>query len=92
MYIKRYSLFYSRRMTIDFYYLPGSSPCRAVLLAAKAVGVDLNLKYTDLMKGDQMTPEFLKVMSNKKPNSFVKYLFYNGNYLQPQIILPLYHC
>lgn len=48
-------------MTIDFYYVPGSSPCRAVLLAAKAVGVDLNLKLTELMKGEHLTPEFVKV-------------------------------
>lgn len=48
-------------MPIDFYYIPGSAPCRAVLLAAKAVGVDLNLKITDLMKGEHLTPEFIKV-------------------------------
>lgn len=48
-------------MTIDFYYLPASGPCRAVLLAAKAVGVDLNLKVTDLMKGEHLTPEYVKV-------------------------------
>ncbi|CAH1154994.1 unnamed protein product [Phaedon cochleariae] len=48
-------------MTIDFYYLPGSAPCRNVLLAAKAVGVELNLKYTDIMKGEHLTPEFIKI-------------------------------
>lgn len=48
-------------MTIDFYYVPGSAPCRAVLLTAKALGLDLNLKLTDLMAGEQLTPEFLKV-------------------------------
>lgn len=49
-------------MPIDLYYIGGSAPCRAVLLAAKAVGVDLNLKTIDLMKGEQMTPEYLKVI------------------------------
>lgn len=48
-------------MTIDFYYTPGSAPCRAVLLAAKAVGVELNLKPLDLMKGEHLAPEFVKV-------------------------------
>ncbi|WP_323677962.1 glutathione S-transferase N-terminal domain-containing protein, partial [Halorubellus sp. PRR65] len=48
-------------MTIDFYYAPGSSPCRAVLLTAKAIGVDLNLKLMDLMKGEHLSPEFLKI-------------------------------
>jgi len=48
-------------MGIDFYYLPGSSPCRAVQMTAKAVGVDLNLKLLDLMAGEHMKPEFLKL-------------------------------
>ncbi|KAL3277757.1 hypothetical protein HHI36_013097 [Cryptolaemus montrouzieri] len=48
-------------MTIDFYYTPGSAPCRAVLLAAKAVGVELNLKQIDLMKGEHLKPEYLKI-------------------------------
>lgn len=48
-------------MTIDFYYTPGSSPCRAVLLTAKALGVELNLKPMNLMKGEHLTPEFLKI-------------------------------
>jgi len=48
-------------MAIDLYYLPASSPCRSVLLAARAVGVDLNLKLTNLMDGAHLTPEYLKV-------------------------------
>jgi len=48
-------------MTIDFYYLPGSAPCRAVQMTAKAVGIDLNLKLTNLMAGEHMTPEYLKI-------------------------------
>jgi len=48
-------------MTIDLYYLPGSAPCRAVQMAAKAVGVDLNLKLLNLMAGEHLKPEFLKI-------------------------------
>nr|AVC68804.1 glutathione S-transferase 7 [Subpsaltria yangi] len=48
-------------MTIDFYYTPGSSPCRAVLLTAKALGLNLNLKQVDLMKGEHLQPDFLKM-------------------------------
>nr|AFJ75818.1 glutathione s-transferase D2 [Sogatella furcifera] len=48
-------------MPIDLYYVPGSAPCRNVLLAAKAVGVDLNLKLTDLKSGQHLTPEFIKL-------------------------------
>lgn len=50
-----------RTMPIDFYYLPGSAPCRSVWMLAKALNVDLNLHETNLMKGEQMTPAFLKV-------------------------------
>lgn len=51
---------YSNKMPIDLHHVPGSAPCRAVRLAAKLVGVDLNLIYTDLTKGEHMTPEYLK--------------------------------
>uniref|UniRef100_A0A0K8TNM1 Putative glutathione s-transferase 1-1 n=1 Tax=Tabanus bromius TaxID=304241 RepID=A0A0K8TNM1_TABBR len=46
---------------MDFYYLPGSAPCRAVLMTAKAVGVDLNPKLLNLMSGEHLKPEFLKI-------------------------------
>ncbi|XP_056643878.1 uncharacterized protein LOC130449858 [Diorhabda sublineata] len=48
-------------MTIDLYYIPGAAPSRNVLLAAKAVGVELNLKRVNVMKGEQLTPEFVKL-------------------------------
>jgi len=48
-------------MTIDFYYSPGSAPCRSVLLVAKAIGVELNLKMVDLKRKEHLTPEFVKL-------------------------------
>ncbi|XP_026675010.1 glutathione S-transferase 1-like [Ceratina calcarata] len=48
-------------MPIDFYQVPGSAPCRAVALASAALGVDLNFKICNLMEGDHMKPEFLKI-------------------------------
>lgn len=48
-------------MPVDFYYTPGSAPCRAVLLAAKAVDLELNLKHLDLQHGEHLKPEFVKV-------------------------------
>ncbi|KAJ9592349.1 hypothetical protein L9F63_001118 [Diploptera punctata] len=47
-------------MPIDLYYVLGSPPCRSVMLVAKAVNVELNLKVTDLSKGENKTAEFLK--------------------------------
>ncbi|XP_066993925.2 glutathione S-transferase 1-1-like [Anabrus simplex] len=48
-------------MTVDFYYVPLSPPCRSVMLCAKAIGVDLNLKLTNLKAGDHLKPEFIKI-------------------------------
>jgi len=48
-------------MVLDLYYVPGSAPCRAVQLVAKAVGVDLNLKLVNLLAGEQLKPEFIKL-------------------------------
>ncbi|KFB53539.1 GSTD2 protein [Anopheles sinensis] len=46
---------------LDLYYLPGSSPCRAVLMVAEAIGVQLNLHILDLMAGEHRTPEFTRL-------------------------------
>ncbi|XP_013104877.1 glutathione S-transferase 1 [Stomoxys calcitrans] len=43
------------------YYTPRSPPCRAVLLTAAALGVDLDLRLMNLKDGDHLTPEFLKL-------------------------------
>lgn len=43
------------------YYATLSPPARAVLLTAKEIGLDLELKPINLMKGEHLTPEFLKM-------------------------------
>ena len=48
-------------MSVDLYYTPSSSPCRAVLLTAEAIGFPLNLKEIDLFAGEHMKPEFEQV-------------------------------
>ncbi|XP_075975919.1 glutathione S-transferase 1-1-like [Anticarsia gemmatalis] len=48
-------------MPIDLYYVPGSAPCRAVLLTAKALNLNLNLKLVDLHHGDHLKPEYIKL-------------------------------
>ncbi|XP_069700044.1 glutathione S-transferase D1-like [Periplaneta americana] len=52
-------------MPIDLYYTPVSPPCRSIVMAASALGVELNLKYLDLYKGEHQTPEFLKLTPQK---------------------------
>ncbi|XP_051164912.1 glutathione S-transferase 1-like isoform X2 [Leptopilina boulardi] len=46
---------------IDFYYLPASAPCRAVMMLAKAIGVRLNLKIVDILKREQLKFSFIKI-------------------------------
>ena len=48
-------------MTVDVYLAPASGPCRAVLMTAKYLGVDVRQKVVNLMTGDQLKPDFLKV-------------------------------
>jgi hypothetical protein len=48
-------------MPLDFYYTIASPPCRSVLMLAKTLGLQLNLKKVDLLKKEQYTPEFLEV-------------------------------
>ncbi|KAK9881162.1 hypothetical protein WA026_014510 [Henosepilachna vigintioctopunctata] len=72
MYCNYVFQFYFSKMTIDFYYMNVSAPCRAVLLAAKALGIDLNLKH--LSKGEHLSPEFIKM----NPQHTVPTLVDNG--------------
>ena len=48
-------------MPVDLYYISLSPPCRAVMMTAYLAGVDTNLKMLNLMAGEQMKPEFLKM-------------------------------
>lgn len=43
------------------YIFPLSGPCRAVLMTAKAVDLELNTPVVDLMKGEQNKEKFLKI-------------------------------
>ncbi|XP_030371437.1 glutathione S-transferase 1-1-like [Scaptodrosophila lebanonensis] len=46
---------------MDFYYMPGSAPCRSVIMTAKALGIELNKKLLKTMEGEQLKPEFIKI-------------------------------
>lgn len=47
--------------TIDFYYFPPSPPCRSVMMLAKALGIEMNMKIIDITASEQMAPEYQKV-------------------------------
>lgn len=46
---------------MDLYYHPRSPPCRSVLMTARALGVEVNIKHLDPKAGEHMNPKFLKV-------------------------------
>lgn len=46
---------------IILYYMFMSPPCRAVMITAKILGINLKLVECDVFKGDNKTPEFTKV-------------------------------
>jgi len=48
-------------MPVDFYYMPGSAPCRTALMVARELNITLNLKQLDLMAGEHKKPEFLAI-------------------------------
>ena len=50
-------------MTIDVYGHPISGPYRAVLMALEVTGTPYDIKILDLMKNEQMNPEFIKVLA-----------------------------
>ncbi|XP_037953511.1 glutathione S-transferase 1-like [Teleopsis dalmanni] len=46
---------------LALYYATLSPPSRAVMLTAKALELDLELRPINLIKGEHLTPEFLKI-------------------------------
>ncbi|XP_067614155.1 glutathione S-transferase 1-1-like [Eurosta solidaginis] len=46
---------------MDFYDTASSAPCRSVIMTAKALGLNLNKKPKNLMAGEHMKPEYLKL-------------------------------
>lgn len=58
-------------MAPTLYYMGMSPPCRSVRLAAKAVGLPLDLKIIDIMKGENLTPEFVKINPQHTLPTFV---------------------
>ena len=46
---------------MDFYYIQLSPPCRAVMLTAEALGIEMNMREMDLMNKEQLKPWFLEL-------------------------------
>lgn len=54
-------LCFSKENIMQLYYHPASPPSRAVLLLCQALNLQPELKVIDSSKGDNVTPEYLKV-------------------------------
>jgi len=64
-------------MPIDLYLVLGSAPCRAVRLTAATIDLDINLKFINIPAGENMTPEYLKVVCDNE-------IFYNVKHSEMQ--------
>lgn len=64
-------------MPVDVYLAPASGPCRAVLMTAKCIGLDVNQKIVNLAAGEQLKPEYIKM----NPQHCVPTIDDNGFYL-----------
>ncbi|XP_054159967.1 uncharacterized protein LOC128958177 [Oppia nitens] len=49
------------KMTIDLYFLQLSPPARAVLMTCKQLGIDVNVINLDFIKGEHLSPEYVKL-------------------------------
>lgn len=63
------------KMTLTLYMTPVSPPVRAVLLVAAYLGIALDLKHVDILKGEQLQSDFLKVRFTPQISNSFKLLF-----------------
>lgn len=52
-------------MGLILYHFPPSGPSRGAFLAAKAVGVDIDVQIVNLFKKEQLKEDFVKVSQQK---------------------------
>jgi glutathione S-transferase len=55
-------------MAPTLYMFHGSPPVRAVLMTAKAIDLELDIKEIDFLNREQLKPHFLKVFHPKRPH------------------------
>lgn len=56
-------LFRGEHMTPVLYYFPPSPPCRTLLLLGRLLGLEFELRVVDVLRGEQLRPEYVKVGS-----------------------------
>ena len=48
-------------MVVEIHGMGGSAPCRIPYMTCEALGLEYKMVNVDLMKGENKTPEYLKV-------------------------------
>ncbi|KAH8318833.1 hypothetical protein KR074_007325, partial [Drosophila pseudoananassae] len=48
-------------LAMDLYNMPGSPSTRAIMMTARALGVEYNSKFLNTFTGEQLNPEFVKI-------------------------------
>ncbi|KAH8236709.1 hypothetical protein KR026_008907, partial [Drosophila bipectinata] len=48
-------------LAMDLYNMPGSPSTRAIMMTARALGVEYNSKFLNTFSGEQLNPEFVKI-------------------------------
>ncbi|KAH8246887.1 hypothetical protein KR032_002727, partial [Drosophila birchii] len=71
---------------MDLYCAPYVSACRNVLMVAKALGLELNKKTISTLKGEQLSPEFIKI----NPQHTIPTLVDNGFILWESRAIAIY--
>lgn len=51
----------SSRMAPTLYYMPPSPPCRSILLLAKMLEIDLDLKLINILEGENLKQDFVEI-------------------------------
>lgn len=70
-------------MAPTLHMLYASPPARAVMMTAKAIDLELNLKEVDFMNEEHLKPEYMKVSFRVfTPHHFSIALDYNKNFFR----------
>ena len=48
-------------MVVEIHGMGGSAPCRILYMTCEALGLEYEMVNVDMMKGENKTPEYLKV-------------------------------
>nr|XP_031829453.1 glutathione S-transferase D1-like [Nomia melanderi] len=69
---------------IDFYFYPTSPPCRAIILTARTIGLDMNYKELPVLTMEHITPELLKFVYSRPMMAYLMEKYGKDDSLYPK--------